>query len=172
MNTTARSFVRLSVVQGDSRVSNFRRFIKSLVVVVPAVALAVAWTGLSRANAPAGRYTVQNGTVLDTKTNLTWQQAMAPSMQTWSLAQSYCAGLSLSGTGWRAPSIKELETIVDESLTNPAIDPTAFPGTPAAFFWTSSLFAGDPSKAWSVRFTSGSSYFGAGSSMSYVRCVR
>src|SRR5438128_5669991 len=91
--------------------------------------VAVAIVGLvaaSRANAPAGRYTIANGTVYDTKTKLTWQQAIVAPPSSWSDAASYCASLALDGTGWRLPSAKELQTIVDESQRSPAIDPTAF----------------------------------------------
>ena len=76
------------------------------------VALAtVAFTRSADANAPAGRYTTSSGTVYDTKTKLTWQQAVAPGTYAWAGAKAYCAGLNLGGTGWRLPTIKELQTI-------------------------------------------------------------
>ena len=138
-----------------------------------AVALVVvALTASADANAPAGRYTTTGGTVYDTKTKLTWQQAVAPGTYTWAGAKSYCAGLNLGGTGWRLPTIKELQTIVDDSQTNPSIDTTAFPSTPADWFWSSSPLAGSSSYAWSVHFYDGvASNFGV-SDTYYVRCVR
>ena len=137
------------------------------------VALAtVAFTRSADANAPAGRYTTSSGTVYDTKTKLTWQQAVAPGTYTWANAKAYCAGLSLNGTGWRLPTIKELQTIVDESQTNPSIDTTAFPSTPANWFWSSSPLVGSSSYACSVSFNDGSADCSAVSSASYVRCVR
>jgi hypothetical protein len=95
-----------------------------------------------RANAPAGRYTVSNGSVVDTKTKLTWQQVVpAEVFQTLPDAQTYCAGLgaTLGGAGWRVPTVKELLSLVDYSqAAAPMIDPTAFPATPTDYFYTAS----------------------------------
>jgi hypothetical protein len=129
----------------------------------------------ARADAPAGRYTIAGGTVFDTKTKLTWQQTAPAETYTWAGAKTYCqtVGASLGGTGWRLPTIKELVTIVDYSQTGtPKIDPTAFPATPAAVFWSSSPVAGQPSAAWFVGFNVGYvNNLGVGS-MYNVRCVR
>ncbi len=114
------------------------------------------------ANAPAGRYVVTNGgtasgTVYDTKTKLTWQQAVPSTTYTWAAAKTYCAGVgaSLGGTGWRLPTCKELQTIVDDSRTYPAIDSNAFPNTQTTVYWSSSQVAGSPSYAWYVDFSDG-----------------
>src|SRR5689334_16839225 len=96
-----------------------------------AVACTMGFVAIGRANAPAGRYTIANGTVYDTKTRLTWQQGAAPSTYTWTDASPYCGALNLGGMGWRLPSVRELQTIVDETLHAPAIDATAFSGTPS-----------------------------------------
>ena len=145
-----------------------------------AVAVVVALTASADASAPAGRYVVTsggtgNGTVYDTKTKLTWQQTVPSTAYTWANAKTYCAGVgaSLGGTGWRLPTCKELQTIVDDSQTNPSIDTTAFPSTPAAWFWSSSPVAGSPSYAWVVYFFSGvTGGYGGITSASDVRCVR
>jgi Protein of unknown function (DUF1566) len=138
-----------------------------------AVALVVvALTASAGANAPAGRYTMSGGTVYDTKTKLTWQQAVAPGTYTWAGAKAYCAGLSLNGTGWRLPTCKELQTIVDDSWSNPSIDATAFPSTPASRFWSSSPLAGSSSNAWYVGFNVGYASYSGVSSTVNVRCVR
>jgi hypothetical protein len=137
--------------------------------------VALATVALARsadANAPAGRYTTSSGTVYDTKTKLTWQQAVAPGTYAWAGAKAYCAGLNLGGTGWRLPTIKELQTIVDDSQTNPSIDTTAFPSTPADWFWSSSPLAGSSSVAWGVSFNDGVTANGDVSDTSLVRCVR
>ena len=137
------------------------------------VALAtVAFTRSADANAPAGRYTTSSGTVYDTKTKLTWQQAVAPGTYAWAGAKAYCAGLNLGGTGWRLPTIKELQTIVDDSQTNPSIDTTAFPSTPADVFWSSSPLAGSSSYAWYVYFYLGYTDYGDVFGAVNVRCVR
>jgi hypothetical protein len=132
------------------------------------------------ADAPVGRFTITNGglptgTVYDTKTMLTWQQAVPTSTYTWPNAGTYCTMNSggLPGTGWRLPSLTELQTIVDDSRVNPAIDPAAFPGTPVDKFWTSSAYEPNAANAWFVDFVDGSTNNGSASSAPYyVRCVR
>jgi len=130
------------------------------------------------AGAPAGRYVVTNGgtssgTVYDTKTKLTWQQIVPSTTYTWANAKTYCAGVgaSLGGTGWRLPTCKEIQTIVDDSQSKPLIDTTAFPSTPAARFWSSSP-AGSASEAWVVDFADGYTWYGYASDTDNVRCVR
>lgn len=137
----------------------------------------------SHASAPAGRYTIANGTVLDTKTTLTWQQTISTTKYSWTDAQTYCSTLSLNGTGWRLPSVRELMTLVDFTAQhNPGvfggvvggapIDATAFPNTPNDAFWTSSAFAHDATQAWSVAFFGGYSSIFPVTNTNHVRCVR
>ena len=142
------------------------RFVAAVAVIV------VALTASADANAPAGRYTTANGTVYDTKTKLTWQEAVPTGTYTWANAKAYCAGLSLNGTGWRLPTIKELQTIVDDSQANPSIDTTAFLSTPVDWFWSSSPLAGSSSFAWGVDFTYGVTSYNGVSDYHDVRCVR
>jgi hypothetical protein len=131
------------------------------------------------ANAPGGRYVVtnggtSNGTVYDTKTKLTWQQTISSISCTWADAKGYCAGVgsSLGGTGWRLPTLKELQSLVDYSQTTPPmIDSTAFPGTPF-WFWSASPLAGSSSYAWGVHFGYGDTGVSDVSGPSDVRCVR
>ena len=124
------------------------------------------------ADAPPGRYTVSNGTVYDTRTQLTWQQSVDAGAYPQANAVTYCAGLSLAGGGWRLPTVSELLSIVDRTKYDPAIDPIAFPSTPAAGFWSSSPYVGSAGNAWNVNFEIGNSYSYAASSARRVRCVR
>ena len=141
--------------------------------------IAVTLPTSADASAPTGRYVVTsggtgNGTVYDTKTKLTWQQTVPSTAYTWANAKTYCAGVgaSLGGTGWRLPTLKELQTIVDYSQSNPSIDSTAFPSTPGNVFWSSSPLAGSSSNAWSVDFGYGYTGNVVVSNPRYVRCVR
>ena len=130
------------------------------------------------------RYQVQaGGLVLDDATGLTWQQTVSAGSYTWRAATTYCAGL---GTGWRLPSLTELQTIVDDTTFNPAIDGTAFPNTPSTYFWTSSAFGasdggasdggasdgGASGGAWFVFFNSGFTGVNDAALTFSVRCVR
>ena len=125
------------------------------------------------ADAPAGRYTIDAGTVYDTSTLLTWQQAPTRDYLLWADANRYCTTLSLNGYGWRLPSVTELETLVDETCSSPAIDPSAFPNTDSDYYWTSSYVARFPTYAWTVGFQIGlANFFTVSDSLQLVRCVR
>jgi hypothetical protein len=132
----------------------------------------------SSADAPPGHYTIGSGaaagTVYDTKSKLTWQQTVSATTYTWTDAGTYCAGLSLNGTGWRLPTARELFSLVDRTKWAPAIDPTAFPGTPPDSFWSSTNVPSFAyTKPWSVYFYNGSVGSGGDpSTPQYVRCVR
>ena len=123
------------------------------------------------ASAQAVRYVVESGTVFDKQTKLTWQQASPDESYTWGDATSYCGALSLNGGGWRLPTVGELQTVVDEA-TNPSIDGATFPGTPSEYFWSSSLVATDPARAWTCFFANGSTYSFFITTERNVRCVR
>jgi hypothetical protein len=120
---------------------------------------------------PAQCWVVQSGTVYDGRTRLTWQQILDSGTYSQADAAIYCQNLSLNGGGWRVPSRKELETIVDYSRSNPAIDPVVFPNTPAGAFWTSSTVVGTGG-GWSVHFGEGSVSPGTSTQKLRVRCVR
>ena len=140
-----------------------------------AAVLACVTPALSvRANAPPGRYTASNGTVTDTKTKLIWQQA-SPSAMPWAEAKSYCAGIgaTLGGNGWRLPTIKELQTLVDVSVSSPpAIDVTYFPNASSDNFWSSTPSTADSSRVWIVAFGDGSHAVTSRLGNNRARCVR
>ena len=129
--------------------------------------------GTPRANRA---YTTSVNTVIDNVTGLEWQRTDPGSTYTWYPARAYCDGLVLDGkSDWRLPSTIELMSLVDYSrAAPPLIDPSAFPGTPAASFWTSSPAMrsdGANVSAWSVHADGRVS--GAGfTTNGRVRCVR
>lgn len=132
-------------------------------------------TGSGQAGAPPGQYTVAGGTVQDNKTGLTWQQVASAAGITWDQAQAHCASLTLNGSGWRVPSVKELMTLVDFGVvpgSGPTVDTTAFPNAPVDFYWSSTPVAGSPGSAWFVNFYYGSADTHAVSDAHVVRCVR
>jgi hypothetical protein len=131
------------------------------------LALSGPWAS---ASAPAGRYTVSNGVVYDTRTRLSWQQTPPSTTYVWLPGRDYCTSL---GAGWRLPTYKELFTIVDFSRTTPAIDITAFPGTVSASYWSMTFRPSDTdSKLRTVNFSNGSPNLVDAGTPSYVRCVR
>jgi hypothetical protein len=126
------------------------------------------------AAAPPLRYEVdtQKRIVTDTRTGLVWQLDVDAGSYSFSGAQTHCTGATTDGGGFHSPLIKELLTLVDPTETSPAIDPTAFPGTPATSFWSSSVVAGSSANAWQVNFTTGGTSPTGKSSTLRVRCVR
>lgn len=143
----------------------------SSLVVVAALGMGAA---SALADAPPGQYTVTAGTVLDTKTGLVWQQAVPPALYTWADAKTYCTNnvAMLPGSGWRMPSVSELQSIVDDSRSYPAIDLTFFPSTPPNAFWTSSPYPPSAGNAWYVYFANGIASYDLEITPNPVRCVR
>jgi Protein of unknown function (DUF1566) len=137
-----------------------------------AVLLGIIWADPSQANAPTDQYVISNGTVFDTKSQLTWEQEPTVGLSTFNEAMMYCKNLPLTGGNWRLPSMKELQTIIDETHIDPSIDEIAFPQTPLDLYWSSSVWAGDATQAWAVRFDYASTNFYPKNDLYYVRCVR
>jgi hypothetical protein len=124
------------------------------------------------ATAAGPRFTDRHdGTVHDDATGLTWQQTVG-SERSWADAGTYCAGLAVAGGGWRLPDMKELQTLLDEAKTDPAIDGTLFPGTPAGGFWTGTPLVDMPPNAWFVSFSDGIAYNSVPDRLYSARCVR
>ena len=113
-----------------------------------------------------------DGSVTDNNTGLIWQQG-EDGQKTWEDAIAYCEDLSLAGhTDWRLPNIKELESITDDTLYNPAIDTNFFPDAIASHYYSSTTFASSSSYALDVVFDRG--YLDADNKADddRVRCVR
>jgi hypothetical protein len=125
---------------------------------------------------PTPRFVASSsGLVTDTLTKLVWQQQASTQPMIWHDASTYCAA---SGTGFRLPTLKELESIVDLTvISEPTINQASFPNTPGQGFWTSSPYVPPVSppdaEAWSVLFSGGtpqrySETYGS----VWARCVR
>jgi hypothetical protein len=118
------------------------------------------------ATAPATRFTINdNGTATDNTTFLMWMRCslgqewngktcvQKAALYNWADALKEAANHEFAGyTDWRLPNKNELESIIESRCFTPAVDSEIFPGTPSAFFWTSSPYAAVSSAAWSVDF--------------------
>ena len=121
---------------------------------------------------PTNRFMVQGGgLVVDTLTQLVWQQQASTTTMKWADAQTYC---SSAGSGFRLPTVKELASLIDLTVSSgiAMINKTAFPGTPATGFWTSSPSAGSSGYVWYVDFGFGYPSYNVVGSLIRVRCVR
>ena len=76
------------------------------------------------------------------------------------------------GEGWRLPTVDELQTILDRSRYNPAIDTERFPDTKSSPYWTRSKCAWYESARWVVDFDLGSVDDGYDSDGACVRACR
>ncbi|OGR11986.1 MAG: hypothetical protein A2341_06500 [Deltaproteobacteria bacterium RIFOXYB12_FULL_58_9] len=96
--------------------------------------------------------------------------------KTWADALAYCWDLTWNGLDdWYLPDEYELQSLVDYSVHNPAINTTAFPGNPLYSFWTSSSHTGGPGGdelGWLVCFYNGNTGYYLKTSPYNVRCVR
>jgi hypothetical protein len=73
-------------------------------------------------------------------TGQTWTSStcsVTASIYSWSAAKARTATFA-GQNDWRLPNILVLQSIVDRSVYNPAIDTVAFPNTPASYFWSAS----------------------------------
>ena len=85
-------------------------------------------------------------------------------------AEKACAAL---GEGWRLPTRMELESILDLTRHEPAIDTTRFPDTKSGAYWTSTPCAWSSGCAWIVDFSNGyANYYRRGHDSAFVRAVR
>jgi ABC-type amino acid transport substrate-binding protein len=116
---------------------------------------------------------IGDGVISHGSTDLMWQQEDDNVTRTWEDALVYCKNLSLGGyTDWRLPNIKELQTIVSNEITFPAIESDYFPNTDSSHYWSSTTVAGGTSYAWYVDFYGGGVSYDSKSYSNYVRCVR
>jgi hypothetical protein len=121
-------------------------------------------------------YQIDVDTVTDRVTGLLWQRVPSSTDMDFAQAQAHCSGLSLGGfaSGWRMPALIELLSIVDSTATPaPTINLTAFPGTTATTFWSTTPVSTSPGAVWVVDFAVGGNEIEGGAAGSHsVRCVR
>lgn len=117
---------------------------------------------------PQPRFQVNaDGTVDDHQTGVTWQRCpigyevdnagtetvytddrcigSAQSEFGWQAMLLYAQELNATGgfagaQNWRVPNVKELSSIVERQCSAPAINAAVFPDTPAAEFWSSTIY--------------------------------
>jgi len=132
--------------------------------------LAAFLVGISSAVSAKGL----SGVVLDKKNGIYWQDTLdsKESSEDWDDAVAYCDKLELAGMEhWRLPTFKELFSIVDYKRIKPAIDPV-FDFTEEGTYWTSTTFAPNVSRAWTIDFRTGKSFYSYKSTNHAVRCVK
>jgi hypothetical protein len=95
--------------------------------------------------------------VKDNQTGLIWEQEPDRIHDVWSASVARCPTKTVGGqTGWRAPSIDELKTLIDSSQHDPAL-PSGHPfsNIKSEIYWTATPHPKDDIVAWQVSFFSG-----------------
>jgi hypothetical protein len=110
------------------------------------------------------RFSEAEGVVLDAGTGLRWE-TRAGDAENYDAAVRRCAD-----AGMRLPSIRELQSIVDERKHDPALDANAFPDAASVSLWSSSRSQGWP---WLVDFSDGTTHADVNPTEArQSRCVR
>jgi hypothetical protein len=139
-----------------------------------------------RPSAPDARFIIDSnqGTVLDTKTGLTWKRCPegrsgahcdlgSAVYLTWGLALRRAEASAFAGhKDWRVPNSKELESLVEVQCVGPALNENVFPNDPSNWVWASSPSANLAYYAWLVSFDYGYSYYDYRNGDYAVRLVR
>jgi len=158
----------------------------------PVLAQQVCDTQSYPMSAPAENF-IDNGdgTLTDKQSKLTWMRCSlgqvwngttctgTPSSLTWQSALEAAQGLNQRGgyashSDWRVPHIPELAMIAERQCSNPRINITLFPATPAEYFWTATTRRGPDmdADAYVLSFgAEGAKYKGKGEAL-HVRLVR
>jgi len=97
--------------------------------------------------------------VLDRNTGLVWEKSPDPAPHKWDFARTSCAAKEVGGQmGWRLPSLPELASLIDRSVTQGPTLPTGHPfatgatGVQSAFYRSATTIGMDLPRAWVVTF--------------------
>ncbi len=116
----------------------------------------------------------KNSVVTDKINAIYWQDNISSqkSLKDWDDAVLYCDELVLNNVShWRLPTFKELFSIVDYTRVHPAINPV-FDFVNEGTYWTSTKFAPSWSRAWTIDFRTGETYYSYTTTNHTVRCVK
>lgn len=116
----------------------------------------------------------------DNHTGLTWSIDSFLGL-TWAQATDTAGGGPIDGyhaagrcgfnSGWRNPAMLELLSILHHGASNPAIDTNYFLVDPTCY-WSSDVYAPDPTQAWQVSFSGGTITPANQASTCHARLVR
>jgi len=113
--------------------------------------------------------------VLDKETGLVWEKSPLTEEYTWFYAIYHCSDLNVGGRkGWHLPTVEQLESLVDTSVSGSPKLPTGHPFTnvQSNLYWSATTHAGSTTYAKYVHFLDGNASFGAKTAGNYAWCVR
>lgn len=110
----------------------------------------------------ASRFTILSAfggaAVRDDETGLVWEKTLETNQVSWADARAACADKDVGGRkGWRLPSIFELASLMDLSMSTGPTLPLGHPFTNVQMdvYWSATTVAGTPNSAWLVFFDTG-----------------
>ena len=120
--------------------------------------LAGSWPGAAPAEEGASRFVLQfdGEAVKDQKTGLIWEREPDYVFDVWDKSVARCGTKTVGGqTGWRAPSIEEIKTLVDPEQQDPSL-PQGHPfrNIRSGIYWTATPHPTDDIVAWQQSFFS------------------
>lgn len=133
------------------------------------------------AKSPKGRFVINPSgqTVYDAATGLTWTRDVSSYGPPANKAQTYCDQLPIDGGGWKVPTLRQLQTILDPNLVHPAYDTAvfAFPPPQEVGYMqlvtsTTVTYPNGDLMYWVLRFWTGEAIPFSKTTYSLVRCVR
>jgi hypothetical protein len=116
-----------------------------------------------------------NAAILDKETGLVWQRSPSTIAVTWVQASNYCTNLVVSNRfAWHLPTIQELGSLVDRSVTSSPKLPSGHPfmNVRSSYYWSATTSASISSSAWVEEFTYGGGVPVDKLNSSFVWCVR
>jgi hypothetical protein len=123
-----------------------------------------------------GAFEDKGETVLDQSTGLVWQKGQSASEMTWQQALAYCEAAETGGkTDWRLPNKRELDSLVDDARSGPALSPLFDVPGASSMFWSSTTVVGGTfyAAAWGTVLYTGVSDNATDKTWSgRARCVR
>jgi len=152
----------------------FQRRTRAMVGVLCLVLVTVGLVGLAHAGKPIKeRFKVlhkDSAWVLDRTTSLQWQTTPNNGVIPWTNADAYCSSL---GDGSRLPEVKELISLVDYSMSDPALpEVNPFQDVFPSWYWSATAAADNLSWAWLVAIGTADVAKSVKSAGSRTWCVR
>lgn len=94
--------------------------------------------------------------VKDPVHNLFWTYTASEQSLSWQEALEHCQKLNYNGVhGWRLPSVNELATILDYSISKPASSFPSLEESSSPIFWTSTSYQQNIGTAWRISSSTG-----------------
>ena len=152
-----------------------RRLLAFQIAVVTAFCLFV-WGDLCRSAVDMSqRFTLvlEGQAVADNTTGLIWEQEPDRIHDVWEASVARCPTKTIGGRkGWRAPSVDELNTLIDSDQRDPALPPGhPFSNIKSEIYWTATPHPKDDIVAWQVSFFTGEPVTDQKSGMRRMWCV-